>query len=198
MPTTDELVQMTGSELDDLFRSLPAGPLPTGPGAGTALLGSAIRGRRAAAAFVRRTAWQGKDLAPDGRSLRNRISPFGLRAVAARVYEGPSRVDGDPCVVLDYSRTSWLARWVRDEMREVAPGTYLGIVFLRSRQLPLRFVLEFAPASLSEAAEVAEAAEDHAPEAATDAADERRRRSPDAVTAEAATAATSGTTSAVR
>jgi hypothetical protein len=159
MPTTDDLVQMTGSELDTLFRTLPAGPLPTGSGAGTALLGSGTRGRRAAAAFVRRTAWQGKDLAADGRSLRNRISPFGLRAVAARVDEGPSRVDGEPCVVLDYSRTSWLARWVRDEMREVAPGSYLGIVFLRSRQLPLRFVLEFVPAALVETVDATAAAE---------------------------------------
>jgi hypothetical protein len=152
MPTTDELVQMTGAELDEVFRSLPAGPLPTGFGAGTALLGSGTRARRPGVAFVRRTAWQGKDLAPDGRSLRNRITPFGIRAIAAKVYEGPSRVDGVPCVVLDYSRTSWLARWVRDEMRAVAPGTYLGIVFLRSRQLPLRFVLEFAPAALAEVA----------------------------------------------
>ena len=163
MLTTDELVQMTGAELDDLFRSLPAGPLPTGRGRGTALLGPSARGRRAGAAFVRRTAWQGKDLAPDGRSLRNRISPFGVRAVAADVYEGPSRVDGDPCVVLDYSRTPWPARWVRDEMREVVPGTYLGIVFLRSRQLPLRFVLEFAPVRLDEAATVASAERTGAP-----------------------------------
>jgi hypothetical protein len=152
VPTTDELLQMSGSQLDELFGTLPAGPLPTGRGAGTALLGPGTRGRRLGAAFVRRTAWQGKDLAPDGRSLRNRIGPFGLRAVSAQVDAGPSRVDGRPCVVLDYSRTPWPARWVRDEMREVEPGRYLGIVFLGSRQLPLRFVLEFAPAPLAEVA----------------------------------------------
>ena len=28
--------------------------------------------------------------------------------------------------MLDYSDTSLLAHWIRDEIREVGPGTYLG------------------------------------------------------------------------
>jgi hypothetical protein len=59
------------------------------------------------------------------------------------VREDSSWVDGRPCIVLDYSRTSFVASMVRDEIRELAPGVYLGVVFVRRRRLPLRFVLAF-------------------------------------------------------
>jgi hypothetical protein len=36
---------------------------------------------------------------------------------------------------LDYSETSLLARCVRDEIREVADGLYLGLVFWKRRRI---------------------------------------------------------------
>ncbi len=54
----------------------------------------------------------------------------GIRAVAATVRPDESLVDGRPCVVFDYSRTSLVARGVRDEVRLVAPGLYLGVAWL--------------------------------------------------------------------
>jgi hypothetical protein len=135
----------TAAGLDATFRSHPPGPIPVGRGVGTAI---ALEGpgRRWFPSIVRRLAWQGKQFSVDERGnheLVNLVSPFGLRAVRAKVYESSSWVDGDPCIVLDYSRTSWVARWVRDEIREVEPGHYLGVVFVRSRRLPLMFTLEF-------------------------------------------------------
>jgi hypothetical protein len=144
----DTLAAMTAADLDATFRSGTAGPIPIGRGKGTAI---ALRGpaKRAFPALVRRSAWQGKEFAvdPDGRHhLRNLVTPLGARAIRAEVHEGTSWVDDRPCIVLDYAKTSLAARWVRDEIREVAPGVYLGVVFLRRRRLPLMFTLEFATA----------------------------------------------------
>jgi hypothetical protein len=151
--TARELLAMPAGELDALFRSSPAGRCPAGLGAGTAIMAPATLFARPLAALTRVLAWQGKEFAVDGRSLRNLLSPVGWRAVDAEVYRGRSRVDSQPCIVLDYSETSRTAKWVRDEIREVAPGLYLGVVFVRSRRVPVRFALEFAdcpqPASSS-------------------------------------------------
>jgi hypothetical protein len=39
-------------------------------------------------------------------------------------------MDAKECIVLDYSETSLVAHWVRDEIREVALHIYLGKVYL--------------------------------------------------------------------
>ena len=44
-------------------------------------------------------------------------------------------MDKKKCIVLDYSETSLLAHWVRDEIRKVAPRTYLGKVYLGKKRL---------------------------------------------------------------
>jgi hypothetical protein len=53
---------------------------------------------------------------------------LGVRAVRASVGYGPSWLDGGPSIVVDYAATSRVWRDVRDEVREVAPGLYLGHV----------------------------------------------------------------------
>ncbi len=141
--TATDLLRLSARELDALFASGTTGPAPTGVGAGTAILAPSTRLAGPLATVTRAVAWQGKELAADGRSLRNLLSPLGLRAVRASVYEGPSRIDGGPCLVLDYSSTSKLATWVRDEIRLVGPGLYLGVVYVRSRRLRLWFALQF-------------------------------------------------------
>lgn len=106
---------------------------------------------------MRLLAWSGKEFDAQGRSLRNLISPFSLRAITADVYIGESRLDGRPCIVLDYSKTSRVAGWVRDEIREVEPGLYVGLL-VRSRQVPLRFSLKFATSARVEHVASTEAA----------------------------------------
>ena len=41
--------------------------------------------------------------------LLNRIGPFGLNAIIAKVYKAPSWLDNKECIVLDYSETSIVA-----------------------------------------------------------------------------------------
>ena len=73
--------------------------------------------------------------------LRNRITALGLNAIVAEVYLGKSLLDDKPCVVLDYSKTSLVAKWIRDEIRLVAPHLYLGRVYWDNKPT-LHFALE--------------------------------------------------------
>jgi hypothetical protein len=144
MLTARELPSLRGSELDALFANAPAGEIPSGKGRGQALMATGTFASRPLIAVVRLLAWQGKEFDGPTHSLRNLISPFGVRAITADVYVDASRFDGRPCIVLDYSKTSRLAKWIRDEIREVEPGLYVGLVYVRSRRAPIRFALEFA------------------------------------------------------
>ena len=75
--------------------------------------------------------------------LRNRIGPFGLNAIIAKVYKAPSWLDSKECIVLDYSETSMVAHWIRDEIRLIQPpGLYLGKVYWDKSRL-IDFALQF-------------------------------------------------------
>jgi hypothetical protein len=65
-----------------------------------------------------------------------------MRAIRAKVYKAPSWVDDKECIVLDYSQTSFLFGRIRDEIREVSPRIYLGIVFT-GKTKTINFALEF-------------------------------------------------------
>jgi hypothetical protein len=67
---------------------------------------------------------------------------FGLDAILARIIREPSWTDGKECIVLDYSQTSFVAHWVRDEIRLISPGLYLGRVFWKKTHL-IYFALQF-------------------------------------------------------
>jgi hypothetical protein len=140
-----DLLDLSGVALDDLYRAGTAGPIPRGAGVGTAIVVPQSRAGRVLARLVRTIAWQGKVIDDDGAHLVNLVSPFRRRAIRARVYEDDSWLDGGRCIVIDYSKTSRVARCVHDEIREVEPGRYLGLVYLRRKRLPIRFALDFAP-----------------------------------------------------
>lgn len=140
--TAGDLVRSDWRALDRLFRSARYTRGPTGRGAGTVLVGAGPFLSRVGAA-VAAPIWRGKIVDRDGRFLRNLITPFALRKFAAMVYEDASWVDGGQATILDYSRTSFLARKIRDEIREVAPDLYLGVVFW-GRWRVLHFCLDFA------------------------------------------------------
>ena len=74
-------------------------------------------------------AWQGKVFtrSPDGRdaTLENKVTAAGVQLIVARVYETQSWIDGKPCIVLDYSKTSLFARKIRDEIRLIDEGQRL-------------------------------------------------------------------------
>lgn len=125
-----DLVAMTNGELDDVFRASPAGELPAGDVRGTALVFTGTLAGRVIATLAYWFAWQGKRVDQSRDGLVNRITPLRLPLIRAEVSHGASWVDGGECTVIDYSRTSLVARMVRDETRLVAPGLHLGVVWL--------------------------------------------------------------------
>jgi hypothetical protein len=143
MPVTVEAIaQMSRGQVEDLFRGAVAGPIPSGDADGTAVMLPGTPVERPLERVVHRVAWKGKVVDAEHGSLRNKILPFGLRAIAADVYKQASWFDGRECIVLDYSKRSLVAKRVRDEIREVAPGLYLGLVFWGSTKL-FYFTLQF-------------------------------------------------------
>lgn len=124
------LLGMSNTDLDALFRNSEAGPVPDGDMHGTVLFftGTAVAKPLAKLLYV--IAWQGKVVDRRQGMLRNKITPLGLRLVAAKVSAAPSWVDGKDCVLLDYSHTSVVAKMVRDELRQVGPALYLGVIWL--------------------------------------------------------------------
>ena len=143
--TVAELLNMTDVQLDELFSNGTVGDIPNGEAKGTAIVANGTKFSDDIAHFVNYFAWQGKTFDAEDGVLRNRITHFGFNAIIAKVYKGESWLDGKECIVLDYSDTSLLAHWIRDEIREVAPHTYLGKVYWSKKRL-IDFALEF-PAS---------------------------------------------------
>jgi hypothetical protein len=143
MPVTvPEMLKMSQAQLDDLFTQTSAGDIPSGEAKGTAIVAPGTTYSEDVADFIKHFTWQGKVFDPAKGVLRNRILPMGLNAIIARVYKGPSWLDGKECIVLDYSETSLIAQWIRDEIREVAPSVYLGKVYWSKKRL-IDFTLEF-------------------------------------------------------
>jgi hypothetical protein len=140
---SDEMLSMRQGDLDELFKSSPAGEVPRGKGRGTVVFAPHTIVGRIVAKLAYLIAWQGKVFDPEQHDLRNLITPFRVQKIRASVYEEASWLDGKPCIVLDYSKTSFVAKKIRDEIREVSDGTYLGLVFWGRRRI-LKFTLEFS------------------------------------------------------
>lgn len=136
------LFQMTQEQLDELFTKSEAGPIPDGPAKGTAIIAPHTRFTDEIASAVHLFVWQGKNFDAKEGVLKNRISMLGLNAIVAQVYKGPSWLDGKECIILDYSKTSIVAQWIRDEIRQIGPGMYLGKVYGGRTRL-IDFALEF-------------------------------------------------------
>jgi len=141
--TVPDLLKMSQAQLDDLFTKSPPGEIPDGEANGTAIIAPGTAYTAEIAALINHFAWQGKTFDAKKGVLRNRILPFGLNAIIAKVYKAPSWLDGKECIVLDYSETSLLAHWIRDEIRLIAPRWYLGKVYGSIKRL-IDFAIEFA------------------------------------------------------
>ena len=137
-----QLMDMTQVQLDDLFRASPAGDIPNGAAQGTAIIAPGTKFTESIATIINHFGWQGKVFDAQKGVLKNRILAFGLEAIVAKVYKGTSWLDAKDCIVLDYSETSLLAHWVRDEIRLIGPGFYLGKVYWAKHRL-IDFCLQF-------------------------------------------------------
>jgi hypothetical protein len=138
-----QLMKMNQAQLDDLFKASPPGPIPDGEAKGTAIIACGTVFSPEIAEFISVFAWQGKTFDGKRGVLSNRILPFGLNAIIAEVYVDKSWLDGKDCIVLDYSKTSIVAHWIRDEIRLIAPNFYLGKVYWDKSRL-IDFCLQFA------------------------------------------------------
>ena len=142
--TADQMLGMSKRQLDDLFGSHAAGEIPQGEARGTVIIRMGRWLSVLVSKIAHRIAWQGKVFDPVRGELRNEISPLRAKAIRAKVYKAPSWFDQKECIVLDYSRTSFVARKIRDEIREVSPGVFLGIVYWGRAKL-INFALTFPP-----------------------------------------------------
>lgn len=129
--TMDDLVRMSAADLTALYLASPAATIPTGYAPGRAIKNPGSRGtvRNARMTGV---VWQGKIFRDDG-TMINRMFGVG-KMIPAEVYMGESLLDGKPALILDYSK-SRLWPDVRDEVREVSPGLYLGIMYKGKTQM---------------------------------------------------------------
>lgn len=137
-----QLSGMSSDELDTLFRRSEAGEIPDGEAEGTVLIAPGTTLEGPAEKLIHLLIWKGKVFDRKQGELRNEILPFGVKAVRAKVYKEPSWFDQKETIVLDYSKTSLVAHWIRDEIRSVAPGIYLGLVYW-NRDRILHFALDF-------------------------------------------------------
>jgi hypothetical protein len=137
-----KLLEMPNTDLDSLFSNSPAGDIPDGPAKGTAIIAPGTKFSPEIAEFVNIFGWQGKTFDRAKGVLRNRITIFGISAIIAKVYKGASWFDKKECIVLDYSETSVVAHWIRDEIRLIGPDFYLGRVYWGQKTL-IHFCLQF-------------------------------------------------------
>ena len=146
-PTYDPatLLKMSTADLDKLFGNAQPGPIPDGDAQGTALVDPGTTSAPEFAKVINHFAWQGKVFDAKNGTLVNHIGALGTKAILAKVYPGDSLIDKKPCIVLDYSQTSLVAHWIRDEIRQIAPKTYLGPVYWDNKKL-FYFALQFKSA----------------------------------------------------
>jgi hypothetical protein len=145
----EEFLKLTVEQLDNVFRNAPAGAIPIGQGEGTAIIAPGTVVSDTVAKFVHIFTWKGKVFEPDPvdpqrATLKNRLLLLGTKAIVAEVYRGESWFDGKECIVLDYSQTSIVAQWIRDEIREVSSGLYLGVVYWGKKKPEAHKLIHFA------------------------------------------------------
>jgi len=137
-----QLLAMSQAELDDLFTKSPAGAIPDGAAKGTAIIAPGTVFCKEIAEAINLFTWQGKTFDAQRGILTNKISIVGFNAIIAEVYKGDSWFDHKECIVLYYSKTSMVAHWIRDEIRQIGPNFYLGVVYWEQKRL-INFCLEF-------------------------------------------------------
>ncbi len=138
--TLDQLLRMSPGDLEALYQRGVVAAIPPGRARGTALFAPGTW-RTQLLARSTRLVWQGKIIEPGQSTAVNRF--FGIRMIRGRLSEGPSWLDGAPTLVLDYSETSRIYARNRDEIRQVAPGLFLGLMYDRTTTPP-RLSMYFA------------------------------------------------------
>ena len=158
-PNVKKLLATPNEKLDDLYRASAPGKIPVGDTFGTAIIYPGTIFARLFARLMKWFIWQGKVFYPEEGDLLNKIWPWGKLALKAKVsIVDKSWIDDKETILIDYSKYNkgWVGR-VRDEIREIEPGLYLGKVWIGKKRT-LDFVLIPGKASPDKAATPAETA----------------------------------------
>ena len=130
-------LKMPRRELDELYCAAEARTPPRGTTHGTVIAGwpEIAYG----AAVMASALWRGKvfdySMTETEGLVINRLTPFGFHCVIGKFYRGDSWLDRKKSIIIDYSKTSLIARNIRDELREVQPGVFLGKVWWHRTRL---------------------------------------------------------------
>lgn len=157
-PSLDGLLELPHERLAALYTGAPPPVLEAlnGPLRGRMLVVPAVPAAISAlpCAWARTSTfpWRGKSfrsLGPDRGEGVNRVVLDRIELFRFETDIGPSLDDGEPVVRLSYDlpENPGLIRRIDDEVREIAPGLFLGQAWLRLRGKP-RFVLWFALTSV--------------------------------------------------
>jgi hypothetical protein len=123
----DQLQRLCPSELEALYTQADIGTPPIGCTRGRVLSLADTRLPRVKACAFNLT-WKGKCFEADGAFI-NRWP--GFKALSSRAEPGASWYDGRPSLVMEYAPGTPLFANLHDEIREVAPGLYLGRLYER-------------------------------------------------------------------
>jgi hypothetical protein len=121
-PPGPELRKATPCCWETLFRQGDIGCGPCGATRGTVLYVDGKLPR--VKARVQGAIWKGKTFHGDGTFTNRWLG--GIQAISAGVCEEPSWLDGAPCLVMQYAPDAPVFGNVRDELRQIAPGVWLG------------------------------------------------------------------------
>lgn len=113
----------TPAEWEALFRDGTPDGGPVGPTRGTVLYADDALFPRLKAR-LQGTVWKGKTFHSDGTFTNRWVGGVNAGTVGTKVE--PSWVDGLPSLVAQYPTTAPVFRNVRDELRQVSPGVWLG------------------------------------------------------------------------
>ena len=149
--TLHDLAGMTYAELEAMYRAAAA-PASLRAADGK-LVGRMLAMRHAdrglRGRWLRRLAlspsfiWEGKTLAAHADHAGGGYNRICLEGVLGRQhifpfdsYLAPSQFDHKPTIVIDYDRPSnpWFMRRIRDELRELEPGLFLGLDMWKTKQ----------------------------------------------------------------
>lgn len=136
-----QLKSMRQADLDQMYARATPGRIPEGATEGC-VIGWPQTIFNLPITQVMNAVWMGKVFDGNTSTLKNRV--LGLEAVTADVYLGKSLLDGKQSIIVDYANEVYPFSLIRDEIREVNPGFYLGRAYVKTPLLGAVLGVNFA------------------------------------------------------